>query len=261
MRRNRTPRQLDARPIPSRRPGGDCGLTLLELLVVIGIIALLAALLLPALTQAKERSRRVACAENLHQLGLALMLYAHDNQDVLPLPQQPTHWPEQLRANYVALRLLICPSDTESLTAPPPARLKTADSAPRSYIINGFADYYASLTGPMSVIPVWTVISPDLTMKTSAIVHPANTILFGEKTNGSPAFEVNIFQSPIGSYLDDLAENRHSNPKRAPRRGASNTLMADGHVQYMPWGECTCPINLWAVADQWRTAAGLCRPR
>ena len=52
--------------------------TLIELLVVMAIIALMAALLVPVLAAAQERSRRSACAHNLHQIGLAVSLYAAD---------------------------------------------------------------------------------------------------------------------------------------------------------------------------------------
>lgn len=66
------------------RPNSGRAFTLIELLVVIAIIGILAAILLPAVAKAKERSRMTQCKGNLLQWGLAYRMYADDNDDFLP---------------------------------------------------------------------------------------------------------------------------------------------------------------------------------
>ncbi len=68
----------------SGRPRGRRGFTLIELLVVIAIIAILAAILLPALSRAREAARRASCQSNLKQLGLTLRMYAGEHAGLYP---------------------------------------------------------------------------------------------------------------------------------------------------------------------------------
>src|SRR5687767_338821 len=60
------------------------GFTLVELLVVIGIIALLISMLLPALNKARQSANTVACASNMRQVGMMFRMYANENKDRLP---------------------------------------------------------------------------------------------------------------------------------------------------------------------------------
>jgi prepilin-type N-terminal cleavage/methylation domain-containing protein len=75
--------------IPATRQNVDRGFTLIELLVVIAIIAILAAILFPAFAQAREKARQISCASNQRQLGTALLMYAQDYEETLPLAAYP----------------------------------------------------------------------------------------------------------------------------------------------------------------------------
>jgi prepilin-type N-terminal cleavage/methylation domain-containing protein/prepilin-type processing-associated H-X9-DG protein len=68
------------------------GFTLIELLVVIAIIALLMAILLPALNRAKKQGQAVRCLSNLKQIGVAAYLYAQDNEMMIPRDETQGHW-------------------------------------------------------------------------------------------------------------------------------------------------------------------------
>src|SRR5690349_18650959 len=73
-------------PVVSRRKRAP--FTLVELLVVIGIIALLISLLIPVLYKGREASYRTACASQLKELATAVMMYVNDNKRTLPKPSK-----------------------------------------------------------------------------------------------------------------------------------------------------------------------------
>src|ERR1022692_1611983 len=66
--------------------------TLIELLVVIAIIAILAALLLPALSVAKQKAWTTSCNSNLHQVGLGMRMFADDQSEYYPESGDDIHW-------------------------------------------------------------------------------------------------------------------------------------------------------------------------
>ncbi len=95
------------------------GFTLIELLVVISIIALLVAVLLPALGQARETASRTKCASNLRQLFIAAEFYAKDNEGVYMTSGSYTYWHRMsgkraFRENYLnnVYTVMYCPSAT-----------------------------------------------------------------------------------------------------------------------------------------------------
>jgi len=97
--------------------------TLIELLVVIGVIAILASLLFPAFSKAKENGRGAACMSNLRQIGFALQLYVQENNNRLPVMRDKSLTstnelpsPDMVLSNHLGnVRVLRCPSDREGL--------------------------------------------------------------------------------------------------------------------------------------------------
>jgi prepilin-type N-terminal cleavage/methylation domain-containing protein/prepilin-type processing-associated H-X9-DG protein len=240
------------------RRSGKNGFTLIELLVVIAIIAILASMLLPALARAKESGKRIACVNDLRQLGLATQMYVDDHEGKFPprtISSAPGSWPTSLNEYYKNLKVLVCPSDLN------PQSLTTANSnedrAPRSYIINGFNDYLADAGAADSAKSKSShakVADPSTfenkQVPESAIAEPSETILFGEKMAESTHFYMDCMEGGSGNEFDELDHGKHM--KSGDGSGGSNYAFVDGSTRYFKhWGVIQ-PINLWGLTPEWR---------
>jgi prepilin-type N-terminal cleavage/methylation domain-containing protein/prepilin-type processing-associated H-X9-DG protein len=220
------------------------GFTLIELMVVIGIIAILAALLMPALTRAKAKANQTSCLNNLRQLTLAATMYAGDHNDELPPRRTPTNaWPHKLKPYFVNWKIIACPRDSFGVIG-----LLADDYNPnRSYLINGFNDFFGTTLDAKDyrTFLQWRWAHG---MKLSAIPKPSETVLFGEKRTGSPHVHMDVDQGNRGNDFDEIEHARHGT--------GSNFAFADGSVRFLKRYTELYPENLWAVADLARFPPG-----
>jgi prepilin-type N-terminal cleavage/methylation domain-containing protein/prepilin-type processing-associated H-X9-DG protein len=213
-------------PIQRKRPRNE-GFTLIELLVVIAIIAILAAMLLPALGKAKEAGKRANCLSNLHQMGIALLIYAEDSGGYVPRGNEPLWWQVMSpylggrRTNdYTKVRVYTCPSypDKKQLIC---------------YVVNAWQ--FSSPLDPVG----WEI--NGLT-KVSRFQRPADTIYFADNEYGSWRPIISDLGVTISAELNDVWSAEHLpyaangvtlKPERrvaAARHGrGSNLLFFDGH--------------------------------
>src|SRR6266516_567471 len=206
------------------------GFTLIELLVSIAIIAILAAMLLSALSRSRQSARRLVCVDHLKQLALATVMYVMDNENYYPSSNSPDKWPQAIRPDYQNLGILVCPED-KSINGIASGAM-SADLAPRSYLLNAWTDYFDRLPQP-----VIFEIMPE-----SVVKQPSETILFGEK------------QEEQGDFLMDLRTgNEVTVLEQARHAGGANYAFADGNARFLPFGKCLSPVNLWGVTPEART--------
>jgi prepilin-type N-terminal cleavage/methylation domain-containing protein/prepilin-type processing-associated H-X9-DG protein len=114
-----------------------CGFTLIELLVVIAIIALLAAILFPVFSRARENARRASCLSNVKQLALGVMQYTQDADERLPPSvddsASPKYWFERIEPYVKSKQIYFCPSEGGSVQKKLPAQPLTRDNISYGY--------------------------------------------------------------------------------------------------------------------------------
>lgn len=213
---------------------GRAGFTLIELLVVIAIIAILAAMLLPALSVAKEAAKKAKCGSNLRQIGIATMMYASDNRGHMPLCNMFHDDPDKLWIRLVlpyvsgSHEIRSCPSDKKSAL-----RIKLNGT---SYPIND----WTSQPGPIAGFP--PTRPPDHAHILDQLRFPSETIIVFEiadeqsmdilhdHTHGRARWQT------WRNVIDDIQPDRHGTGKknREKTSGRANYLYADGHVENIP---------------------------
>ncbi len=229
------------------------GFTLIELLVVLTIIALLVALLLPALGRARDAARTLKCGTNMRSLGQAVHVYVADYRGFLPPSEEPGlagGWPVDTRNRRWVPRLAAdgrlpgesldvgfdwtpgdvfwCPSDESTIGS--------------TFIDNS---HNTSFTPNRAVLCANGDNNPTGVWKIDIYPNPSGRITFAEKqsTGGTNPFRLSfsIFQPAGAAELITNIVGRHGNGVY-PEANLNLTFL-DGHVASLPWADVTAPAT------------------
>ncbi len=227
---------------PSAIPHRICGFTLIELLVVIAILSILAALLLPALRNAKDTAKRSTCMQHMKQVSIAVLLLAEDNDgwlNGLKAPLDPgggvvpaVRW-DYAMTNYPGVGRLV----SEQVIAGCPG-VNREDSGWNPFAVNSaFAGYGYP---PMHSL--------------NEVKHPSKVFLVGES----------YYSFPWSNTHFDISNRGSNSPYLKPRhRGIGlNFVFVDGHGEFMD-GNNVGLKGYWACdqnndAWDWYKVCGLC---
>jgi len=214
--------------------GSSCGHTLLELLIVIGIVAVLAALLLPVVTRTKAKAEKTMCLNHLRQITIGMRMYSDDMNDTGPARFSGNHsvdgWTayKQLMKNYLCQKTASSPED----------KLFSCPADTYHYDFTGSSTNAYAYVGKGIYQQAWSDYSSygfnggnTRSNKTTGITYPG---LAGRKLNSIRNPSRTIFVAEIPAYYC-FSWHDPENPK-VPHYFAGARNMAgfvDGHVTYL----------------------------